>query len=61
MIYVYITDYANFAYFDLELLDLDLDPRSHDINHILSLPMVCYIKKEQTQYLFVYVSCGRKC
>ena len=28
---VHITDYANFAYFDLELHDLDPDPRSHDI------------------------------
>ena len=51
MINVYMTGYANVAYFDLELHDLDLDPRSNDISHILFLSMPCYIKKEQTQYL----------
>ena len=60
MVNVHITEYANFAYFDLQLYDLDLDPRSHDISHILSSPMACYIKKEQTQYLSIYLSCGQK-
>ena len=45
MINVHITEYANFAYFDLELHDLDLDPRSHDIYHIMSPSKVYYIKK----------------
>ena len=45
MINAYITKYANFAYFDLELHDFDLDSRSHDIYHILSSSMVSYIKK----------------
>ena len=57
---VYITEYANFAYFDLELCDLDLDPRSCDINHLLSPSMAYYIKKEQIRYLSIYLSCGRK-
>ena len=57
----YITEYANFAYFDLELHDLDLDPRSHGINHKLSPSMACYIKKERIQYLSVYLSCMLKC
>ena len=39
---VQITEYANLAYVDLELHDLDLDPRSYDFNHILSLSMLCY-------------------
>ena len=49
---MYITEYANFAYIDLESHDLDLDPMSHDINHILCPAIICYIKKELTEYLF---------
>ena len=60
MINAHITEYANFAYFDLELHDLDLNPRSHGFNHILSPSMFYYIKKERTQYLSIYLSCGRK-
>ena len=61
MINLYITEYANLAYFDLEIHDFDLDPKSHYISNILYLPNVCYIKKEPTQYLSTYLSCGWKC
>ena len=60
MINAHITEYANFAYFDLELHDLDLDPRSYDCNHVLPLPCRLILKKERTQYLYVYLGCGRK-
>ena len=48
IINVYITEYAYFEYFDLELHDLDLDPRSNDINQILSSSMAYNVKKEQS-------------
>ena len=50
---MYITEYANLAYFDFEVHDFDLDPWSHDINHTLYPSMVCYIKK--TNLLYIYM------
>ena len=57
MINVYLAKYANFAYFDLELRDLDLDSRSLGFIYILSPSFLCYTKKEQTQYLSIFMSC----
>ena len=58
MINVYIIKYANLAYFDLKLHDFDLDPRSHDINHILPQSKVCYMKKEQTHKISICLGFG---
>ena len=47
IINVYITEYAYFEYFDLELHDLDLDPWAIDINHVLSSSTAYNVKKGQ--------------
>ena len=51
----------NFAYFDPELFDLDLDSRSHGIIYIMSNLLSVILQKNKLYFCAYNLSCWRKC